>query len=317
MIATARRVLAVVVLTSALAACGAQESPPEVIRPVQLTQVTIGDTVDTAVFAGEVQAAPRERSRLSHRRQDRRAPGRRRRPRPERAGARAARSHRRGTAGPGGGGATGRHRNRIQVRAGRVRPLPEPAAREIRQRVGAGRQAQHARGQSREVPAGQGQPRRFAKPGELCDAGGQRGRRGDVGQRRDGAGRRGGSGGAAHRPRGRARGRDQRSGEPHRGTQGCPPAGGGAVGEPGQAVSGRVARSLAVGGPGHPDVCGARIDARDRSVGAIGHDRQRGPGLAARRRCGAVAVDLDLPQGRQAGRLALRPRQRARLPWYL
>jgi membrane fusion protein, multidrug efflux system len=37
-----------------LAACNAKEKPPEVIRPVQLTQVTTGGTVDTAVFAGDV-----------------------------------------------------------------------------------------------------------------------------------------------------------------------------------------------------------------------------------------------------------------------
>lgn len=65
MIATSQRVLAVVVLASALAACGAKESPPEVIRPVQLTQVTIGDTVDTAVFAGEVK--PRHENDLGFR----------------------------------------------------------------------------------------------------------------------------------------------------------------------------------------------------------------------------------------------------------
>lgn len=42
------------VVTLALAACGAPAPPPDVVRPVQLTQVSAGSLADTAVFAGEV-----------------------------------------------------------------------------------------------------------------------------------------------------------------------------------------------------------------------------------------------------------------------
>jgi AcrR family transcriptional regulator len=69
-----------------------REAPPqEVVRPVQLTQVAVGNTAESAVFAGEVRPAARGRSRLSHRRQDRRAHRRRRRSREEGTGARAPR----------------------------------------------------------------------------------------------------------------------------------------------------------------------------------------------------------------------------------
>ncbi|MCC6196524.1 MAG: efflux RND transporter periplasmic adaptor subunit [Burkholderiales bacterium] len=48
-----------------LAACGAKAPPPEVVRPVMLTQVAIGDTGDRAVFAGEVK--PRHEADLGFR----------------------------------------------------------------------------------------------------------------------------------------------------------------------------------------------------------------------------------------------------------
>ena len=43
-----------VLLAGALAACGAKDKPTEPVRPVQLTQVKLGGTNATAVFAGEV-----------------------------------------------------------------------------------------------------------------------------------------------------------------------------------------------------------------------------------------------------------------------
>jgi len=43
-----------VLLTGVLAACGAKDKPTEPVRPVQLTQVKLGGTNATAVFAGEV-----------------------------------------------------------------------------------------------------------------------------------------------------------------------------------------------------------------------------------------------------------------------
>jgi RND family efflux transporter MFP subunit len=52
-------------LALALAACGAKAPPQEVVRPVQLTQVAIGNTAETAVFAGEVR--PRHEADLGFR----------------------------------------------------------------------------------------------------------------------------------------------------------------------------------------------------------------------------------------------------------
>ncbi len=49
----------------ALAACGAKERPPEVVRPVQLVQVALGGAADTAVFAGDVR--PRHEADLGFR----------------------------------------------------------------------------------------------------------------------------------------------------------------------------------------------------------------------------------------------------------
>ena len=43
-------------LAVALAGCGAPPEPKEVVRPVQLTQVSVGRLAETAVFAGEVRA---------------------------------------------------------------------------------------------------------------------------------------------------------------------------------------------------------------------------------------------------------------------
>jgi RND family efflux transporter MFP subunit len=48
-----------------LAACGPQAPAPEVVRPVMLTQVSLGDAAGTAVFAGEVK--PRHEADLSFR----------------------------------------------------------------------------------------------------------------------------------------------------------------------------------------------------------------------------------------------------------
>ena len=55
----------IVVVALALAGCGKSEAPPEVVRPVQLAQVVIGATADTAVFAGEVK--PRHETDLAFR----------------------------------------------------------------------------------------------------------------------------------------------------------------------------------------------------------------------------------------------------------
>jgi membrane fusion protein, multidrug efflux system len=49
----------------ALAACSSKESPPEVVRPVQLAQVSVGGVADLAVFAGEVK--PRHEADLGFR----------------------------------------------------------------------------------------------------------------------------------------------------------------------------------------------------------------------------------------------------------
>jgi RND family efflux transporter MFP subunit len=49
-----RTLAALVVLASALAACGAKDKPADVVRPVQLTQVKLGGASSTSVFAGEV-----------------------------------------------------------------------------------------------------------------------------------------------------------------------------------------------------------------------------------------------------------------------
>jgi multidrug efflux system membrane fusion protein len=49
-----RSAATVVLLTGALAACGAKDKPTEPVRPVQLTQVKLGGANATAVFAGEV-----------------------------------------------------------------------------------------------------------------------------------------------------------------------------------------------------------------------------------------------------------------------
>lgn len=65
---TARDVVSAVALGLAamvLFGCGAGEKPAEVVRPVQLTQVTLGNAGDTAVFAGEVR--PRHEADLGFR----------------------------------------------------------------------------------------------------------------------------------------------------------------------------------------------------------------------------------------------------------
>lgn len=59
------RVAGIAVAAAVLAACGAQDRPPEVVRPVQLTQVAQGGALETAVFAGEVK--PRHEADLGFR----------------------------------------------------------------------------------------------------------------------------------------------------------------------------------------------------------------------------------------------------------
>jgi multidrug efflux system membrane fusion protein len=57
--------IAAVALVLALGACGTKQAPPEVIRPVQLTQVAVGPMAEAAVFAGEVR--PRHEADLGFR----------------------------------------------------------------------------------------------------------------------------------------------------------------------------------------------------------------------------------------------------------
>jgi len=52
-------------LAALLAACGQKAPPPEVVRPVALTQVSVGAAQDSAVFAGEVK--PRHEADLGFR----------------------------------------------------------------------------------------------------------------------------------------------------------------------------------------------------------------------------------------------------------
>ena len=59
------RSLALTLTFVALAGCGKPESPPEVVRPVQLAQVTLGAMAETAGFAGEVK--PRHETDLAFR----------------------------------------------------------------------------------------------------------------------------------------------------------------------------------------------------------------------------------------------------------
>ena len=59
------RMLAVVAAAAILAGCGAPPPPKEVVRPVQLTQVSIGAPGSAAVFAGEVK--PRHEADLGFR----------------------------------------------------------------------------------------------------------------------------------------------------------------------------------------------------------------------------------------------------------
>jgi len=59
------RSLSVAAMALLLAACAPKAPPPEVVRPVALTQVSIGSGLDSAVFAGEVK--PRHEADLSFR----------------------------------------------------------------------------------------------------------------------------------------------------------------------------------------------------------------------------------------------------------
>jgi RND family efflux transporter MFP subunit len=59
------RTIAVFAAVLVLAACGQTPPAPQIVRPVQLTQVSAGNTADTAVFAGEVK--PRHEAELGFR----------------------------------------------------------------------------------------------------------------------------------------------------------------------------------------------------------------------------------------------------------
>jgi multidrug efflux system membrane fusion protein len=59
------RAVALLAVAAALTACGVKETPREVVRPVQLTQVAVGDNADASVFAGEVK--PRHEADLGFR----------------------------------------------------------------------------------------------------------------------------------------------------------------------------------------------------------------------------------------------------------
>ena len=175
----------------AVAGCAKQEPPPEVVRPVQLTQVAIGPTARDRGVRGRSEAAARSRPRLSHRRQDRRAPRRRRRAREEGPGARAARSRRRRLAG----------RGRRRRRSPRPRPNTDsrrPSSSATRTCTGEkfiSASRARCRSATRSTPTARSSSRRrrtspCAEPGELRDARRQRRRRGHGGQRRAGPGRR-------------------------------------------------------------------------------------------------------------------------------
>ena len=56
---------ALLAVAAALTACGVKETPREVVRPVQLTQVAVGGNADASVFAGEVK--PRHEADLGFR----------------------------------------------------------------------------------------------------------------------------------------------------------------------------------------------------------------------------------------------------------
>ena len=81
--------------------------------------------------------------------------------------------------------------------------------------------AEAQRAQRRRAPAraGEGEARGHAEPGGYATLVATGGRRDHRGQRRGGPGRHRRAGGDAARARGRARGRDQRAGEPHRRAQ--------------------------------------------------------------------------------------------------
>jgi membrane fusion protein, multidrug efflux system len=59
------RIVAMALVAAALAGCGAPPPPKEAVRPVQLTQVSIGATDNASVFAGEVK--PRHEADLGFR----------------------------------------------------------------------------------------------------------------------------------------------------------------------------------------------------------------------------------------------------------
>ena len=142
------------------AGCAKQETVADPARPVVLAQVVAGSGGETAVFAGEVKPRYESDLALPDRRQDRRARGRCRRARAARA--RCWRGSTRRTS------ACRRRRRSAQVAAaqteydfaqGRVRALPASPRAEVRQRLGARREAQCDEHQSREARAGEGEPR--------------------------------------------------------------------------------------------------------------------------------------------------------------
>ena len=130
---------------------------PEPVRPVVLAQVVAGSGGETAVFAGEVK--PRYESDLAFRIGGKIVGAQRRRRRARDARGRCSRGSTRRT------WACRRKRRRrrsprreteYDFAQGRVRALPEPARAEVRQRVGARREAQRDEREPREARAGEG-----------------------------------------------------------------------------------------------------------------------------------------------------------------
>ena len=208
-----------------------------------------------------------------------------------------------------------RGRDRVRVRAGRVRALPEPLSRRSSSaRRALDAEAQRARRQSREVRAGEGEARGDAQPGGLRDArrdGGRRRHRGRAskpGQVVDrGPDRR------AHRARGRARGGDQRAREPHRRAQARRDALGVVLwANPRKLVSGARARDLARRRSGDAHVRGARVACStpmpSLQWGMTANVVVQSASRATRRSAAAADVDLSRKDGKPR-RVGLRSRR--------
>ncbi len=291
--------------TLVLAGCAKHEPVAEVVRPVQLAEVKLGSAANDSVFAGEVK--PRHEADLAFRIgwQDHCPPGRSGNAGQEGAGAC---THRCRGCGPADGSRQGLHgggRSRGHLRAGRIRALPEPLPREIRERERAGAETQRRQRQSGAARPGAGATFRHPEPGRVRDAAGARRRRDHGGDGGAWPGRRGGADGVEARPRGPARGRDQRAGRSHRRDQGRAATGGFPVGQSAETLSRPGARDRAGGRRRDPHLCRSRIDPAARCGPAMGHDRQRGPsgrGVGVSR---ADSVGVALPQGWRTGGMGL------------